>query len=101
MQSVQTASAGNMSLEVDNRRNDLPIPYQKQEDKEAFHGYGNVYETNTSPPAEAQDRVIRRLRTTIRGLTVGLVLALILAIVTAGVAGSLAAKRNHTTVIAR
>lgn len=89
-----------MSLEVDNRRNDLPIPYQKQEDKEDFHGYGNVYETKTSPPTEAQDRLIRHLRTTIPGLTIGLVLALILAIVTAGVAGSLAAKSSHTTVIA-
>lgn len=88
-----------MSLEVDDKRNNAPLPYRKQDEREILNGY-NAYEIHNSLPVEAQDNLIRSLRTTIRGLTIGFVLALVLAIVTAGVARSLAVKRNHTTVIA-
>ena len=86
-----------MSLEVDNRHTELPIPYQRHEDEQVSNGY-NAYDSKASPPPDAQDRLIRRLRRTIHGLTIGLVLAIALAVVTAGVAGSLAAKRKQSTV---
>ena len=87
-----------MSLEVDNRYIESPIPYQKQEDKEVSNGY-NAYDSKASPSPEEQNRLIRRLRRTIHGLMIGLVLAIALAVVTAGVAGSLAAKRKQSTVV--
>ena len=87
-----------MSLEVDNRHIESPIPFQKHEDKEVSNGY-NAYDSKAFEPPEAQDRLIRRLRRTIHGLAIGLVLAIALAVVTAGVAGSLAAKRKQSTVV--